>query len=116
MRRKLAVMAAILLAALVAVRTYRAALVRRLTQQRAGITADYVCEQNKTMRAVFVSGRQPRVELSLGDGRHLTLPRAPAASGTRYASADESTVFWSKGDTAFLMEGGTQTYANCRLR
>ena len=33
----------------------------------------------------------------------------------RYANADESFIFWSKGDTAFIEEGPsqTQTYKGC---
>jgi membrane-bound inhibitor of C-type lysozyme len=29
-----------------------------------------------------------------------------SGSGARYANADESFVFWNKGDTAFITEGG----------
>jgi hypothetical protein len=39
-----------------------------------------------------------------------------SASGARYASADESVVFWNKGNTAFITEGGNpenMTFANC---
>ena len=34
---------------------------------------------------------------------------------SRYANADETFVFWNKGDTAFVTEGKdeTQTYADC---
>ena len=41
-----------------------------------------------------------------------------AAEGIRYANADESFVFWSKGDTAFVEEGPRQTvtYRDCVQR
>ena len=35
--------------------------------------------------------------------------------GARYANADESFVFWNKGDTAFVTEGAadTMTFKDC---
>jgi membrane-bound inhibitor of C-type lysozyme len=38
-----------------------------------------------------------------------------SGSGIRYANADETFVFWSKGDTAFVTEGADekQTFADC---
>ena len=56
-----------------------------------------------------------RVDLILSDGRTLSVPQAMSASGARYATADESFVFWNKGDTAFVTEGdpNQQTFANC---
>ncbi|HRH88855.1 MAG TPA: MliC family protein [Rubrivivax sp.] len=62
----------------------------------------------------FFNAGPSRVELALSDGRRLTLPQALSASGARYASADEGTVFWTKGPTAFVDEQGRQTYADCR--
>jgi hypothetical protein len=43
------------------------------------------------------------------------LPQAQSASGIRYANADESFVFWGKGNTAFVSEGAdqNQTYTGC---
>jgi membrane-bound inhibitor of C-type lysozyme len=41
------------------------------------------------------------------------LPQAPSASGARYANGDESIVFWNKGNTAFIEEGGRTTYQGC---
>ena len=87
-------------------------------------TVRYTCEQNKTIAAEYFSGPtrtapngQPipggRVDLSLSDGRKLSLPQTLSGSGIRYAKADESFVFWSKGDTAFVEEGKTMTYTGC---
>lgn len=76
--------------------------------------ATFACEQGKTIGATFYSAK---VELILSDGRKLSLPQAISASGARYANADESFVFWNKGNTAFISEGKTepqqQTYTNC---
>lgn len=87
-------------------------------------TAHYLCEQNKTITAEYFNGPtrtapngQPipggRVDISLSDGRKLSLPQTLSGSGIRYANADESFVFWSKGDTAFVEEGKAMTYTGC---
>lgn len=74
--------------------------------------ATFSCEQGKTIGAVFYTAK---VDLTLSDGRKMTLPQAISASGARYANADESFVFWNKGNTAFITEGktGAQSYTNC---
>lgn len=37
----------------------------------------------------------------------MTFPQAMSASGARYANADESIVFWNKGDSVFITQNGT---------
>ncbi len=90
--------------------------------------ANYSCDRGKQIMAVYYNGPtipvQPgeppiptgRVELSLGDGRNMTLPQTLSASGIRYASSDESVIFWSKGEGAFIVERGVETYSNCMER
>jgi membrane-bound inhibitor of C-type lysozyme len=75
-------------------------------------TVDYACKDGKTIKAVFHASS---VDLVLGDGRTMTLPQAQSADGGRYATADESVVFWSKGNGAFVTEGdpNVQTFADC---
>lgn len=86
----------------------------------------YRCDGGKTLSADYFNGPlrtapdgRPipggRVDLVLGDGRRLSLPQSLSGSGIRYANPDETIVFWSKGDGAFLEEGPHQavTYANC---
>ena len=53
--------------------------------------------------------------LYLGDGRAFTLSQTISADGGRYANPDESFVFWSKGNTAFITEGSPNntTYKGC---
>ena len=77
------------------------------------IRAKFTCDAGRTIDAEFVAAPQPLVRLALSDGRVLTLPQAISASGARYASADDRVVFWNKGDTAFLEEGGKPTFAGC---
>jgi membrane-bound inhibitor of C-type lysozyme len=62
------------------------------------------------LAALAVTGlARARAPLALSDGRSLPLPQALSASGARYASADGRTVFWNKGRSAFLEEGGRTT-------
>ena len=63
------------------------------------------------------AGRSPAAasSLTLADGKKLTLPQTLSGSGIRYANEGETFVFWSKGDTAFVEEGASQTvtYKDC---
>lgn len=86
----------------------------------------YRCDAGKSIVATYIGGPtrtardgRPipggRVDLVMSDGRRLSLPQTLSGSGIRYAAPDESVVFWSKGDSAFVQEGpaSTETYANC---
>jgi len=75
-------------------------------------TATFVCADQKSIVAKFYSDE---VALTLKDGRSLALPQVISGSGARYANADESIVFWNKGNTAFLTEGSDEnmTYKDC---
>lgn len=95
--------------------------------QAQGITAAFTCDAGKTIAATFYNAPaipgengapptpQGSAHLVLSDGRTLDLPQALSADGARYASSDESIVFWNVGDTATLTESGTSTYANCAV-
>jgi membrane-bound inhibitor of C-type lysozyme len=75
-------------------------------------TATFVCAADKAIVAKFYPDE---VALTLNDGRDLALPQVISGSGARYANADESIVFWNKGNTAFLTEGADDniTYKDC---
>jgi membrane-bound inhibitor of C-type lysozyme len=81
-------------------------------QKLSGVINDvsFDCVDSKTIQALFF---KDKVEISLSDGRNMVLLQAISASGARYANTDESFVFWTKGDTAFIQEGDTTTYQNC---
>lgn len=87
---------------------------------------NYTCDKNKTIAAVIYDGRSTppkvadgpptpggRVDLVLSDGRKINLPQTISADGVRYANSDDSFIFWSKGNGAFIMENNVQTYTNC---
>lgn len=89
-------------------------------------TVRYDCAQGRTLTAEYFTGPTRtapsgapipggHVVLTLADGKKLTLPQTLSGSGIRYANPDESFVFWSKGDTAFVEEGANRsvTYADC---
>jgi len=85
----------------------------------------YLCQDNKTIDAAYYTGHTAQtgpgeppipggsVSLILSDGRQLELHQTISASGIRYANEDESFVFWSKGNGAFITEGGQTTYSDC---
>ena len=80
---------------------------------RNEIHATFACATGRSIDATFVNGAASSMRLMLSDGRTLSLPRARSGSGARYANGDESIVFWNKGNTAFIEEGGQTTYADC---
>lgn len=79
-------------------------------KENSAIKAVFACPGDKAIYAEFVADK---VNLLLSDGRSLSIPRAISASGARYANADESFVFWNKGNGAFIEEKGSVTYDGC---
>ena len=75
-------------------------------------SAKFVCADNKTIYADFYKNF---VHLEFGWQKTLYLPQTISADGGRYANADESIVFWNKGNTAFVTEGNLNniTYKDC---
>ena len=87
-------------------------------------TVAYSCDQNKVLVAQYYDGTSSvaangmplpggHVVLTLNDGSMMNLAQTVSADGTRYANADESFIFWGKGNTAFVQQGDTQTYTGC---
>lgn len=75
--------------------------------------AVFDCDDEKTITATFYPTDDQYADLVLSDERAMSVPRAVSASGARYAKADETFVFWNKGDTAFITENNVTTFANC---
>lgn len=78
--------------------------------KRGVIKATFNCADGKSVKAEFA---KEKVKLVLSDSRKIELPQAVSASGARYANADESFVFWNKGETAFIEENGQMTFTDC---
>ena len=75
----------------------------------------FYCEDQKSIAAKFESGNDTRITLILSDGRELSLPKTLSVNGTKYATPDESFVFWMQDDAAFITEHGEQTFKNCTV-
>ncbi len=90
-------------------------------------TAEYSCESGKTMSATFYERESSApagpglpatpggiVTLTLSDGRDMTLSQTISADGMRYANSDETFIFWSKGNSALVLEDGAEkSYTGC---
>lgn len=94
-------------------------------------TALFQCDGGSSIQASFYNGASTpgqnggpptpggHADLTLSDGRALTLQQTISADGTRYSNGNpsvqgsETVIFWNKGNTAFLQEGNTQTYSGC---
>lgn len=83
--------------------------------------ASYACKDGNSIDVEFFTGESkspvapdmpptPRgsVHLKLSDGRDMTLTQTLSASGVRYANADESFVFWNKGNGALVLENNVE--------
>jgi len=93
----------------------------------------YACNDGKSLAATLYSGGpapavipgQPptptgRADVVLSDGRTFTLSQTLSADGVRYSNGDpmvagdESFVFWSKGNTALVLENNVEkSYTGC---
>lgn len=78
--------------------------------QSKTISAVFACIENKAIYAEFTKNQ---VKLILSDGRKITLPQTISGSGARYANADETFIFWNKGNGAFIEENEFTTYKDC---
>lgn len=88
----------------------------------------YQCDNGKVIAAAYYEGEpaptpepgEPptptgRAEISLNGGPAIPLMQTLSASGVRYANADESFVFWNKGEEALVMRNNQMDldYTNC---
>ncbi len=89
----------------------------------------YACDGGKSMAATFNTGTTTpivkpgspptptgTVDLTLSDGRAMSLTQTISADGARYANPDESFVFWSKGNGALVLENNkNKSFIGCVL-
>lgn len=90
-------------------------------------TVLYSCNAGKTITAIYYQGvskpasgpDQPpipggSVALSFDDGSTMTLAQTISADGARYANANESFVFWNKGNGVMVLENDVEkSYVGC---
>jgi len=91
-------------------------------------TAFFTCDEGKTIDVSYFKGEEaPAPEpgeppvmtdwarVVLSDGRALDLNQTISASGARFATENESFVFWNKGEGASIYEGGEEAaFKNCK--
>jgi len=91
------------------------------------IAATYACRGGKIIQAQYykgaadsrvIPGEPPHptgsVRLDFIVGNSVTLPQTISADGARYANADESFIFWGKGNGALVLENGAEkNYTGC---
>ncbi|MEI6843118.1 MAG: MliC family protein [bacterium] len=76
--------------------------------------ARFVCGLGGGVSRIISADFYPRaVRLQLPGVSEIYLTQTISASGARYANADESFVFWNKGNTAFVEQNGTTTISDC---
>lgn len=83
--------------------------------EQEDITVDLSCASDKAITATFHLPEDESVDLMLSDGRAMNLSAVVSASGVQYANADQSIVFWSKGNGGILTENGETTYTDCLI-
>jgi membrane-bound inhibitor of C-type lysozyme len=76
-----------------------------------GCYRTYFCDNGKTIEARDQLGGE-RVVIDVDDGA-FTLPRVPAASGSKYS--DGRRTFWFKGDELTAEIDGKSPYGRCVL-
>ena len=76
------------------------------------VTVSYKCSGGAKITADYLNSLN-KVRVTLPGGQQMTVPHAMSADGARYANSDESFVFWSRGNTAFIEQNGNTTYQNC---
>ncbi|QQR82816.1 MliC family protein [Candidatus Campbellbacteria bacterium] len=91
------------------------------------LSALFSCAGGNTIAGVFYDGEvvpgatadEPptpsgHIDLTLSDGRTMTLQQTISADGVRFVNADESFVFWNKGNGALVLEQDEEkTYTGC---
>lgn len=124
--RRLVLLAGLAIVGLVFVWNVRGPL---LPQEENPQTFSYICNEDKTITATAYKGQpaptpapgEPptptgRANISLSDGRDLSLKQTISADGVRYANDDESFVFWNKGNGALVLENNVdKSYIGCIL-
>lgn len=80
------------------------------------VEVNYACAEGKDLRARIELKPGNQAEVFLPDNSKLLLTQATSGSGVRYVNKGESFVFWTKGDTAFVDEGGVISFKDCVIK
>lgn len=89
------------------------------TADQTAVTGDksfvLACADSKSMMVTFHLPEDKTLDLTLSDGRTLSLDNASTMAGARYTNADQSMVLGITDGNIFLNEGDKATYSNCVL-
>ena len=96
----------------------KAAAVAQQQQQAQAIqpfdkTFSLVCASKKAMSVTFHLPDDVSLDMSLSDGRKMSLVKDKDQSNPRYFSADKTIVLSNTGKSLILTEGNKQTYKDC---
>lgn len=102
--------------------SFALALPARAQLDLAGGT--YRCDRGVEVPVSYVNGAEGSVAVLYLEGRLVTLPIGPSASGARYVWPSDGAgyVWWTRGDEATLYWRDSATsqevtlYADCKLR
>ncbi len=73
---------------------------------------EYKCLKGKHLSGLFYENS---ATVTLSDSRIFNLQRTVSADGQRFASENDKTVFWIKGETARFDEGSKTVYEGCEI-
>src|SRR4051812_32416056 len=67
-------------------------------------TVVFSCDNSKQLSVSFPAQNDQSLDLTLSDGRTMTLGYIETADGARYANADQSIALWNQDNDVFLNE------------
>lgn len=73
---------------------------------------EYVCDEGREVVLTLSGPEYRNAKVNFGDSS-ASLTHVVSASGSRYTNGNESIVFWSQGNEAFIEQNGKTTYENC---
>jgi membrane-bound inhibitor of C-type lysozyme len=84
----------------------------------------YLCDRGVEVPVSYINGADDAVAVLYLEGRLISLPIGPSASGARYAWPSDGSgyIWWTKGDAAMLLwhDGATSEevtlYSECKLK
>lgn len=93
-------------------------MTKESTQEQVDMNSlliSFECDADKTLDVVFDVSNEDSIDVSLSDGRQMTLPALVFEGVTHYGTEDGSLLFLSDGDLAMVVENEEVTYANCAV-
>jgi membrane-bound inhibitor of C-type lysozyme/heat shock protein HslJ len=77
------------------------------------LEATYQCDEEVLDAVFYNSDQESYVEITLPSEETITAYNVISASGAKYQTEDETYVFWTQGEEAFLEKDGEIVYEGC---